>query len=92
MAIVKKFRIISYKKEKSFISLENISVSFKKNHQILDNVSLNIPKGQIIGESDLTFKRPAYGVSPKFIDEIIGKKSIVNIEEDAVLKWSMFDD
>jgi len=49
MAIVKKFRIISYKEEKSFISLENISVSFKKNHQILDNVSLNIPKGQILG-------------------------------------------
>ena len=49
MAIVKKFRIISYKKEKSFISLENISVSFKKNHQILDNVSLNIPRGQILG-------------------------------------------
>jgi len=49
MAVVKKFRIISYKKEKSFISLENISVSFKKNHQILDNVSLSIPKGQILG-------------------------------------------
>ena len=49
MAIVKKFRIISHKKEKSFISLENISVSFKKNHQILDNVSLNIPRGQILG-------------------------------------------
>jgi len=49
MAIVKKFRIISYKNEKSFISLENISVAFKKNHQILDNVSLNIPKGQILG-------------------------------------------
>ena len=49
MAIVKKFRIISYKKEKSFISLENISVAYKKNHQILDNVSLNIPKGQILG-------------------------------------------
>jgi len=49
MAIVKKFRIISHKSEKSFISLENISVSFKKNHQILDNVSLNIPRGQILG-------------------------------------------
>jgi lipopolysaccharide export system ATP-binding protein len=49
MAVVKKFRIISYKKEKSFISLENISVAFKKNHQILDNVSLKIPKGQILG-------------------------------------------
>ena len=49
MAVVKKFRIISYKKEKNFISLENISVAFKKNHQILDNLSLNIPKGQILG-------------------------------------------
>jgi lipopolysaccharide export system ATP-binding protein len=49
MAIVKKFRIISYKNEKSFISLENISVAYKKNHQILDNVSLDIPKGQILG-------------------------------------------
>ena len=49
MAIVKKFRITSFKKEKSFISLENISVAFKKNHQILDNVSLDIPKGQILG-------------------------------------------
>ena len=49
MAVIKKFRIISYKKEKSFISLENISVAFKKNHQILDNISLKIPKGQILG-------------------------------------------
>jgi lipopolysaccharide export system ATP-binding protein len=49
MAIIKKFRITSFKHEKSFISLENISVAFKKNHQILDNVSLKIPKGQILG-------------------------------------------
>jgi lipopolysaccharide export system ATP-binding protein len=49
MAIVKKFRIKSYKKEKEFISLENISIAFKKSHQILDNISLNIPKGQILG-------------------------------------------
>jgi lipopolysaccharide export system ATP-binding protein len=49
MAIVKKFRIISHKQKKSFISLENISVAFKKNHQILDNVSLDIPRGQILG-------------------------------------------
>ena len=49
MVIIKKFRITSHKQENKFISLENISVSFKKNHQILDNVSLNIPKGQILG-------------------------------------------
>jgi len=49
MAIVKKFRIISHKQKKSFISLENISVAFKKNHQILNNISLDIPRGQILG-------------------------------------------
>ena len=49
MAIVKKFRIVSHKKEESFISLENISVAYTKNHQILDNVSLDIPRGQILG-------------------------------------------
>ena len=49
MAIVKKFRIISYKKRDTLLSLENISFSFNKNHQILDNISLDIPKGQILG-------------------------------------------
>ncbi len=50
----------------------------------------NIPKGKIIESEDLTFKRPAYGISPKFIDEIVGKKALDNIEEDSVLQWSMF--
>jgi len=49
MAIIKKFRIISYKKKEAFISLKNVSFSFNKNHQILDNISLDIPKGQILG-------------------------------------------
>ena len=51
----------------------------------------DIKKGQVITEKDLTFKRPAHGISPKFIDEIIGKKVIVDIAEDTVLKWNMFE-
>jgi len=50
-----------------------------------------IPRGKIIERSDLTFKRPAHGISPKFIDEIIGKTVTKNIEEDEVLVWSMFE-
>jgi len=50
----------------------------------------DIPKGKVIEESDLTFKRPAHGVSPKFIDEVIGKTALINIKDDDVLKWSMF--
>jgi N-acetylneuraminate synthase len=50
----------------------------------------DIKQGQIITKEDLTFKRPAHGVSPKFIDEIIGKIAINDIEEDTVIKWNMF--
>tara|TARA_B100000787_G_C16188465_1_gene296050 strand:+ start:737 stop:1516 length:780 start_codon:yes stop_codon:yes gene_type:complete len=49
MAIVKKFRITSHKNKKSIISLKNISMSFDKHYQILDNISLNVPKGQVLG-------------------------------------------
>ena len=49
MSIIKKFRITKFKKQKPLISLENISLSFKKNFLILDNISLNISKGEIIG-------------------------------------------
>ena len=49
MAIVKKFRITSFKNEKPIIALKNISISFDKHYQILDNISLNVPKGQVLG-------------------------------------------
>ena len=49
-----------------------------------------IPKGKVIEMSDLTFKRPAHGVSPKFIDEVVGKVATVDITDDVVLKWNMF--
>ena len=49
MAIVKKFRIKSFKKNVPIISLKKVSIAFNKNHQILDNISLDIPKGQILG-------------------------------------------
>jgi len=49
MATIKKFRITSFKNNTPLISLNNISFSFNRNHQILDNISLNVPKGQILG-------------------------------------------
>jgi sialic acid synthase SpsE len=49
-----------------------------------------IPEGKLIEKSDLTWKRPAHGISPKFIDDLIGKKALNNISEDEVLKWNMF--
>ncbi len=48
MAIIKKFRIKSFKKEKPLVKLEKISVSFGR-RQILDNINFNINKGEILG-------------------------------------------
>lgn len=50
-----------------------------------------IPKGHVITHKDLTFKRPAYGISPSKIDSLIGLKAIRELEEDTVLRWNMFD-
>ena len=49
MSRVKKFRITKIKNSKPLISLKKISLSFKKDHIILDNISIDISKGQVIG-------------------------------------------
>lgn len=51
----------------------------------------HIPKGKVIEKGDLTFKRPAIGISPKFIDDVVGKKASVDIEEDTVMQWNMLN-
>ncbi|MDD3591334.1 MAG: N-acetylneuraminate synthase family protein [Sulfurovum sp.] len=50
-----------------------------------------IPKGKVIEREDLTFKRPAHGVSPKFIDEVVGRVAMKDINDDDVIKWNMFE-
>jgi len=53
--------------------------------------SKDIKKGDIIKRDDLTFKRPASGISPKFIDDIVGRRAFCNISEDDILKWNMVE-
>ncbi|MCP4991070.1 MAG: acetylneuraminic acid synthetase [Colwellia sp.] len=51
----------------------------------------DIPRGKSITREDLTFKRPAHGVSPQYIDEIVGKIARRDIKGDDVLCWGMFE-
>ena len=48
MAVIKKFRIKSFKKVKSIIEFENVSLSYG-NRLILDNINFKINEGQIFG-------------------------------------------
>jgi N-acetylneuraminate synthase len=44
-----------------------------------------IQKGQCIELDDLTWKRPASGISPMKIDSIIGMRAKIDIIEDTVI-------
>ena len=48
MALIKKFRIKSFKQVKSIIEFENVTLAYG-NRIILDNISFNINEGQIFG-------------------------------------------
>ena len=48
MAIIKKFRIKSFKQKQSILRFQNISLSFQ-HRQILENISFDINQGEIFG-------------------------------------------
>tara|TARA_B100002052_G_scaffold298560_2_gene332479 strand:+ start:13259 stop:14317 length:1059 start_codon:yes stop_codon:yes gene_type:complete len=53
--------------------------------------SKDIKKGQKISHSELTWKRPAHGISPSDINKVIDMIASVNIAEDSILQWNMFE-
>ncbi len=48
----------------------------------------NITKGERLTGADLTWKRPAHGISPRHFDEILGMAARHDIAEDTVLQWT----
>lgn len=65
---------------------ENIS---RKNARRSLVATKKIFKGQKISSDMLTWKRPASGISPRNINEVLGLFSTEDIEEDTVLSWEM---
>ncbi|MBI1388545.1 MAG: acetylneuraminic acid synthetase [bacterium] len=51
-----------------------------------------IPAGKMIERDDLTWKRPAFGISPRYYHDVVGRISARDIQEDEILQWSMLTD
>jgi len=51
--------------------------------------STNIENGTTITKSHLTWKRPAYGISPRDIEYVVGRRAIADISEDEIIQWSL---
>lgn len=47
----------------------------------------DIKKGDVIKESDITFKRPGVGIDPSRVDEIIGKTAEHDILKDSLISF-----
>jgi N-acetylneuraminate synthase len=47
--------------------------------------------GQSVSREDLTWKRPASGISPKDIEQLVGRKAARDIDEDEIIFWEMVE-
>ena len=84
MAIIKKFRIKSFKERKPVIKLEKISLSFQK-RLILENISFNLNQGQILGllgpngvGKSTIFNIITGLLKPNFGSVIINNENVIN--------------
>jgi len=51
--------------------------------------AVEIPEGTAITRQMLTTKRPGFGVKPKDIDLLVGRRARVDIQVDDVITWDM---
>ena len=49
----------------------------------------NMKAGEVIKKEDLMPKRPGTGISPIYTDIVIGRKVLMDLEEDTILTWDM---
>jgi len=47
-----------------------------------------INRGKLISENDITYKRPATGIEPKFKHIILNKRIKRDKNEDDIIKWN----
>ena len=78
--------IIRGQSEKTVLPCEKMSRLQARRSLVLTR---DIAAGETIKESDLVAKRPGTGISPEYIDVVIGRKLVSNQKEDTVLKWEM---
>ncbi len=53
------------------------------------HAAVNIPAGTVISEEMLVCKRPGYGVRPKFLPLLAGRRALRDIATDEWITWEM---
>ena len=50
-------------------------------------VNKNLSKGESLKIEDMSIKRPATGIQPKFLNDLVGKKLVKEIKKDSPINW-----
>lgn len=77
---------ISGRKNKQPLICESLTIRETRKSVVAKNY---IAKGDVIDESDITFKRPGTGISPSRAEEIIGKTAVMDISKDSLITFEM---
>jgi N,N'-diacetyllegionaminate synthase len=66
-------------------NVESESIKYARRSIVLTK---KLSKGSIITKEMIDVKRPGTGISPKFLEEVIGKILTNNVDDDIPLQWS----
>lgn len=72
------------KKDKRLIESEMLARKYARRSVV---AKINIPKGIKIKKEMLALKRPGTGISPKYLDLLVGMTAIRDIKKDTPLTW-----
>jgi N,N'-diacetyllegionaminate synthase len=72
------------KKEPSLSEQKNIAIARKSIH-----LNVDLKKGAILQMNDLIILRPGDGISPQFIEKVIGKKVKTDLSKGTKLTWEL---
>jgi pseudaminic acid synthase len=66
---------------------EKISIIFRRSIFSVTNIS----KGEAFNEKNIRIIRPGYGLKPKFMPDILGKRAVRDIEMGMPIEWGMVE-
>ncbi|WP_099190192.1 pseudaminic acid synthase [Tepidibacter mesophilus] len=66
---------------------ESKNLKFRRSIFVVEDIK----RGEILTENNIRVIRPAYGLKPKYYEDVLGKKSIKDIERGTPLKWDMLE-
>jgi len=71
--------------------MEILTEKMKKSRELSRSLFVvkDIKAGEVFTEENLRSIRPGYGLKPKYLKDVLGKRVKIDIKGDTPLKWQM---